>query len=536
MSTILKLLRLQIDNKYDFFRKTKRKTFKTFGGYAIIFCLVLGLVYFLGRQVITYLQINMNQHFFGIVLVVAQAVSLIFGMTSVLKNLYMSKENELLIIFPASFNQLYLSKILILYISELIFNLIYIVPILMSFGAIALSAGYVGMGYFLGVVLLLPFLPILPLALAVIISIPVMYLIKFLKKRQTLSTIFILATVVLVFVMYMGLVPKITGAFNIAEKQMETSFKVNLAIRRIGGKIPIYFWLSNSLKAINEFYRIPIYILITLGMFVVATIIIKPFFKSIILSGNEATQIKGRKKPFRVRNQFLELLITQFRMLFRSPNYVFDFLLFPLLMPIITIMYDKLLFTIVVNQMGKGLIIGSHVLVISIITLISSSISSTAISRDGAMTYFVKSSPVSYNKQTFVKILVNLIINFISLTMTTILCLVLKIGNPLIMILASISVFILSIGHVCQAYDWDLRNPSLKWYDSSEIQSVNKNTTKTITLGIVLSLIVFLIMSLLYHNLIIGLLAVMLIGIIYAVARIYLLYYRINYYYMEMEI
>lgn len=536
MSKVLKLLRLQIDNKYDFFKKKKKKTFKSFGGYAIVFIIIFIATFFLARKVISYLQINMNQQFFGILFFVMQAVSLIFGTATVLKNLYMSKENELLIVFPVSFNQLYLSKILILYISELIFNLVYIVPILMSLGVIGVQAGYVGVLYFVGVIILAPFLPIFPLALAVILSIPAMYIIKFFRKRQLISSIFILIGVVTLFILYMSIVPKITGAFNIAEKQMETSFKVNLGIRRIGEKIPIYFWLANSFLNLSKIYYQLIYILIVFGMFLLAAVVIKPFFKSIVLTGNESTQIKGIRKSFKVRSQFAELLITQFRMLFRSPNYIFDFLLFPLLMPIITIAYDKLLFSIVVNQMGKGLIVASHVLVIGIITFIGSSISSTAVSRDGAMNYFIKSSPVSYYKQTIVRIIFNLIINFASILLTTCLCLILKIAEPSVIILAGVAVFVMSIGHVCQAFDWDLRNPTLKWYDSNEIQTVSKNTTKTITLGIVLSLIMFLIMALLYHNLILGFLIIILIGVIYAVCRIYLLYYRIEHYYTEMEI
>ena len=70
MSTVLKLLRLQIDNKYDFFKKTKRKTFKSFGGYAVVFALIFAVTFFLSRKVISYLQINMNQHFFAILFAV----------------------------------------------------------------------------------------------------------------------------------------------------------------------------------------------------------------------------------------------------------------------------------------------------------------------------------------------------------------------------------------------------------------------------------------------------------------------------------
>lgn len=536
MNSIFKLLRLQIDNKYDFFKKKRKKTFKSFGGYAIIFLLIFILVYFLGGRIVSYLNILMNKEFFTITFFVAQAISLIFGMASVLKNLYMSKENELLIVFPVSFNELYLSKILILYISELIFNLVYITPILLAIGTLGIPAGAIGIWYFIIVILFTPILPILPLAIAVIISIPIMYIIKFFRKQQLLSTIFIIGIVIVFFVLYMRIVPSITGAFNIAEKQMETSFKVNLAIKRIGSSIPIYYWMAPGFIEAKHSYTQAIFLIISLALFVLSTFIIKPFFKSIILMGNEAVQIKGKKKSFKERSQFSELLLTQFRLLFRSPNYVFEYLMFPFLMPIITIAYDQLLFSIVVNQMGKALIVASHVLVVGIIAFIASSISSTAISRDGAMTYFIKSSPASFYKQTIVKILFNLIITFAAILLTVILCLIINIADSSVIILTGISVFIVSIGHICQSYDWDLRNPTLKWYDSNEIQALNKNTTKSIVLGIVLALLMFAVMAIFYYSLITGFIIIMIAGIIYSLSRIYLLYYRINYFYNKMEI
>jgi hypothetical protein len=205
-------------------------------------------------------------------------------------------------------------------------------------------------------------------------------------------------------------------------------------------------------------------------------------------------------------------------------------------MPIITIVYDQLLFSIVVNQMGKALIVASHVLVVGIIAFISNTISSTAISRDGGMAYFVKSSPISFYKQTLAKLVFNLIITGSAILLTTICCLMLKIVDPVVIILTAMVVFIFSIGHICQSFDWDLRNPILKWYDSSEITALNKNTTKSVVLGLFIAFMMFVVMALVYYNVIIGLMINLLIGILYALSRIYLLYYRIDYYYNKMEI
>ena len=113
---------------------------------------------------------------------------------------------------------------------------------------------------------------------------------------------------------------------------------------------------------------------------------------------------------------------------------------------------------------------------------------------------------------------------------------ILKIASPSVILLTALVVFIFSIGHICHSFDWDLRNPLLKWYDSSEITSLSKNTTKSIVVGILIAFMMFGVMALVYHNLILGFIINLVIGIGYAAARIYLLYYRIAYYYNEMEI
>lgn len=537
MSQVLKLLRLQIDNKYDFFKKNKKKSIKSLGGYLFTFAALYLVIFLLARHIISYLNLTINQEFVTIVFVTTQVIALVFGISSVLKHLYMSKDNELLIVLPVTFNQLYLSKILILYISELIFNLVYILPVLLAFGTIGVSYDALSGVYFLSTFILIWIMPILPLAIAVIISIPSMYIIKFFRKRQLLASIFIILLVAFVFLVYMKVVPSITGAFNIAEKQLETGFKVNFAIKKYGGNIPLYFWLSKSFLENSAIINQLFWFAGSMGLFGLCTLLIKPFYKNIILINNESIQVNGRKKEFKTRTVFNELLVTQFRLLFRSSSYVFEYLLFPLLMPIITVVYDKLLFSIVVNQMGKALIVASHVLVVGIIAFISNSLSSTAISRDGGMAYFVKTSPVSFYKQTFVKVLFNVIITASAIVLTTICCFILeKDVNPLVIILTSITVLFYSIGHICQSFDWDLRKPFLKWYDSSEITALNKNTTKSIGLGIFLAFMMFVVMALLYFDIIIGFIVNLVIGIMYAVSRVYLLYYRIEYYYNKMEI
>ena len=57
-----------------------------------------------------------------------------------------------------------------------------------------------------------------------------MFVIKYFKRHPLLSIITILSLILFVFAAYMAIVTKLSSAINIAEKQVETSIKLNKKI------------------------------------------------------------------------------------------------------------------------------------------------------------------------------------------------------------------------------------------------------------------------------------------------------------------
>ena len=84
MSTILKLLKLQIDNKTDAFKtkSIKKMLIAIFKRVLLLIGLFLVIGYFILR--LTTLGFRINAEFLGIVLLVLQIVSLIFGVGSII--------------------------------------------------------------------------------------------------------------------------------------------------------------------------------------------------------------------------------------------------------------------------------------------------------------------------------------------------------------------------------------------------------------------------------------------------------------------
>ena len=535
MSRITKAFKFQIDNKFNLF--------KTHNWKAVLVNVVMRLLVFAGivfggymafARMFTMLGLQVNPSFLAIVLVGFQGVSLFFGISNVITTLYLSKDNELLMVLPITFNEIFVSKILVLYVSELLFSLTYLYPVFVALGIL----GRLGATYYVTTLLLIPALPIFPIAIASIVSIPVMLIAKFLKKHLLLSSLMLLGIVAGVFVGYMSLITSISGVFNIAEKQIESALKINRKIYLLGKSMIGYYQLAESLTNIGRIYCVLIFFVATLLLFCACFLLIRPYYFRIATMTTENTQKSEKKqKKFKKLTPFKALLLNEIRSVFRSPGYLFQYFLFPLFMPLIVYTYDKLLVSIVVNQAGKNMILGSHVLVLCISALMSNTISSTAISREGGTFYIAKTTPVSFYQQVKAKIAFNAIFTIGAIFVTTITTLCFADYNAISVILAGVCVSILSLGHICHSFDMDLVNPVLDWYDNSEITAISKSTTVCIVYALFLSLLSCLIIILgSSAGQGVAFLILFIVSTLYCVARVHLLAVRTKYYYEKMEI
>ncbi len=531
MSQILELFKLQLDNKYDIFKKKDFKSFfKSFFKYLVLTVAIILVMFLILRKIFFLLFINVNPALMTLVLIATQAISFVFAIGSIMNTLYFSKDNELFMVMPVTFNQLFISKIMMIYINELIFNFIYMLPILFTFGLL----GHFSVIYFLLLFVFIPILPVLPIALASLISIPFMFIVKFFKKNIWLTIITILILVAGMFVLYMQLVSKISGAINIAEKQVATGLKINREVEKLGSNVFIFSKLAISLVKFQNIYNIFLYLIGSFVLFMLCFLLIKPFYYKVATITLENTTSQKRKpKKFKARKPFNELLLNEIRLTFRSPSYIFQFFLFPVFMPLIVFTYDKLLITIAVNQAGQNMIFGSHILILLIIALMSNIISSIAISKEGSTFYLTKVSPVDFKLQVMAKLCFNAIFTVSAILITTITTFIFTDLKVEIVLLSSILAIILSLGHICHSFDMDLQNPILDWYDNSEISALSKSTTKSMVYALVLSLIMFVLTTL---GGVMGLIFGVGMSVMYLLARIHLLRIRIYHYFNTMEV
>ena len=202
-------------------------------------------------------------------------------------------------------------------------------------------------------------------------------------------------------------------------------------------------------------------------------------------------------------------------------------------MPLIVFTYDKLILSIAVNQAGQNMIFGSHILILTIVALMSNIISSIAISKEGSVFYLAKTSPIQFRTQALAKLAFNAIFTVGAILVTTVVCLIATNLPVWVVLVSSLTAIILSLGHICHSFDMDLQNPVLDWYDNSEISTIGKSTTKSMIYALVFGFAMCLIVTLLGT---LGIFVALGISVVYLVSRMHLLDVRIDYYYDKMEI
>ena len=262
-SQISKLFKLQLDNRFTLFKKRDWKlALKQIFKYLVFVAVVTLALYLVLNKVVFLLAIKINAQMIATVILFTQAITFFFALGNIIRTMYLSKDNELLMVLPVTFNQLFVSKTMVLYVAELIFSIKFVLPVFLALGFL----GHLPILYFAMILLVIPILPLLPIAVACLLSIPTIFVVKFLKKHTILSVLTVLVLVATIFVLYMLLVGKVSGAFNIAEKQIETGFKINRFVEHFGASLFGYYQIGQSMLNISLIYYPILYCVIALGI------------------------------------------------------------------------------------------------------------------------------------------------------------------------------------------------------------------------------------------------------------------------------
>ena len=274
-SSLSNLTMMQLKEKMNFsFKAHPKKSLLSLSFFLIGFAAVIVICYFIINIAMRLKIFDFNGTFPTAILVVVFTLmfvlSLIFTTFSLVKALYFSRDNFVLLTLPTTPSIVFTSKLLVHYVNELKKNALFLIPLFIGYGINVNMPIY----YYPWMIVMFLFIVTLPVLLGALISIPAMYLYQALKKVKFVLYAIIIIAVVGVIAVAAYIISIIPPDINFKETWGTTYFQIRGFLFDFQNTMLPFKWLVELMVgkylATNMFSMSTLYIL--LGLF--ATIVV----------------------------------------------------------------------------------------------------------------------------------------------------------------------------------------------------------------------------------------------------------------------
>ena len=483
---------------------------------------------------------------FTFVIFIMQIFGIIAQTSKLSDSLYMSKDNAILLTYPVKHELVYFSKIVVAYVIELYRSILFIFPIFMAFmtivsrtmfGMNVLTLNFVILSVVFSIVL-----PLFPVLIGAILSIPVTYIRKGIKKYTSLKLLGLLiligglTTITYLIVNYLPSVVLIVQRITqITEKADEIFVIVN--------KFSLHcLFIGRAMGSINTWLNVLFAFLILFGLIVISILVSMPLFFNLASSSSENAVIKKHKGINKAyKNPFMTFMHKELVLSIRNIGDFASDYLFLFLMPFVLSIMAAIFMRVDRNNLGLAMTYSFIGFITLILLSASSTAAATAISSEGNEFVLLKTAPSNTSKIIWSKLLMNFIMNFIMLSLSYgILTLIFKDDNNLKTLwIVYLVVLLVSFGVMMWSIQLDIEKPKLKEYANSEKRSDVSNFGASIGIGLgvgvvfsAIMIIVFLIgLPLLYQGLIL-----LAIALGFCLVRLYFLIGFTKAYFQDIEL
>ena len=477
---------------------------------------------------------------------VMSAFSLLSCTIGLTKSLYYSRDNAVLLTFPCTPNQIFLSKIIIFFIFELIRNLSFIVPV---FVAYFLTHGY-AMHYYIWMLFGFVFVSLLTVMIAALLSIPGMWLANLFNQHALLQKIVLVILVgsAIFGVFYLiNLIPenidlrqqspairkqirKFVDGYAYSNVQSKTLSPVfNMTLVLLGSADFISFSLGANLLRL-------LILLGFIGVFVgLAALIVRPLFYSMASKPFEFLKKNVKPRKNRVFSKRIAAFINEFLVAMKSSDRIYSNVTILFVTPILIFFLNKVFAAMSIREIGQFMVSTANILIIMLIVLNSNAYAATIFSKEGRSSYLIKTQPTNPFGLLVAKLVPNTVFVTLSLIFTYIVMYDLcgLSGIDLFYLLSGI--WFIYLAHLILSAEFDIMNPQNEVYATMGDSETNPNETKSIIVAFIVSFatsaLVFIILQM--HEPYNLYLKIMLVGIAAFIVKAFTFYQNVKLYYKE---
>ncbi|MBD5131670.1 MAG: hypothetical protein HDT28_03640 [Clostridiales bacterium] len=553
MSNYLTVLKALFKNKLRFELSAKKRSkimlFAALGfAYLLIMFSLISVIVALG-DLLTISIYSMACYFF--LLITGALIVLIFGIINLVNTLYLSKDTDFYSMLPIKSSTVFAAKLSFVYISEAAIIVAILLPLFIAFGIVV----HAWAAFYIITILTLLIVPALPLVLAAIFAVPVMYIASHLKNRSLVTLIFYIVLFgggMAVYIYFMF------ASSNMGEDEVITEETLNAMVNAIQAVLYIlYPYTALSMAAfgirsygLNVAGSIAVNLLIFIGCsaaLIGILMLLGKFMYSRSAKANNQTNDKAKKGEFKQGSGIRSLIKREYISSMRTTQVAFQcYAVF--LLPIIFAIMFGLSFGNLANSMSEeGIALDSRFSsLLTFATFLAMLIcinnaAATSYSREGTALASLKILPVNAKTVLNAKVLAW---TFIAVPVTVIGVIIINAFNFRVdyFLLSLFSFVPLSVAFMVFGALWDLSAPKLKWTDPRQAVKQNLHVLIGQVFGMISGLVlIVLFIVLLNFDLSFDILSAVCWAYIYAVLIIFvvidiLLYRKAEEYYRRIEI
>lgn len=429
MKELMRLTAVSLKNVYGisamlYDTKKKKRTFKKVILFiAVIICLVPAYamyVYFTSLMYDSYAMLNQTSAYLAQFLSLGAVVILIFGISYILSYFYMSKDLDTLLSLPIKPENIVLSKILTITVSEYMFVLPLMLPPIIKYG-IAQSCNVV---YYIESAVAIALLPVMVLGILAIIMIILMRGASLRIKKDKIQLITLFFTLAIV-IAYQFLNVKFSSAMQYDNPAEVIAYYIQNSNAMLNNISKIFFpavFASNAMinyNNISTVYYFLIYIFSCGVVVFVCSAVGRIFYIQSILKSsfsNKSTKI-NKKIDTNINSPMMSIFKNDIRLMLRTPIYLFNTVGVMIILPLMILIMS---FASGVNKQIDLTALGQYK-DLSILILAAAytmfigftPILSTTFSREGQCFWITKTIPVTYNEQISARLLTHIILSVI---------------------------------------------------------------------------------------------------------------------------
>lgn len=477
------------------------------------------------------------------VMIVLQTISAGWSLT---KNLYFSQDNPILLVLPCKSAIIYVSKLIVFYLFELIRNMSFMIPLFVAYGLI----NGLTIGYYPWMLFCFIFVSMFSVLIGAILSIPLMWCYNFFKQYKKVQVGCVLAIVGLTtigLINLINLIPEninISGAewgkffMNVQSILVEFKNKFNVVYELVSMIVGRYDGLKHVLLRWNNIIAFAqmIFVLVTLAG--LGYITARPLFYVMASKPLEHTKKKNKNEKENIpSSKLVSIIKTETLLNLRDSGKVFTNIILMISMPILIFFLNKMFGAMDTRLLGNVMAVAFNILIILLISLSSNYTAASAFSRDGKSSYLIKVQPSQCQALLLSKLVFNavfMVVSFIATSAVLATSNILETGSAIILMMACIFIY---FAHLCYSAELDVMHQKVELYTTTN-ENTNPNETKSTVVAFLVSFLVFAVMLflLIENSGTLTYVKLLLVGIVFFILRFYLLVTNIKLYYKENEV